>query len=63
MRKTADRLREEYNSDVVENWVYDDSQDTIKQKPVGLLAAPDMRWVNRPTFQQVVQVGVNHPGE
>lgn len=63
MRKTADRLREEYNSDVVENWVYDDSQDTIKQKPVGLLAAPNMRWVNRPTFQQVVQVGVNHPGE
>ncbi|BCU80465.1 penicillin acylase [Polycladomyces abyssicola] len=61
MRITADRLRKEYNSDDVENWVYDDAQDAIKQKPMGLLAAPDMRWVNRPTFQQVVQVGVKNP--
>lgn len=53
--KGATILRDKYPDD----WKYDSSRDSIKQTPVGLIAAPDMQWMNRPTFQQVVQVGVD----
>ena len=50
-------LAQEYGSDEVDSWVYDKSQDFIIQSPVGVAEAPPMEWVNRPTFQQVVQSG------
>jgi acyl-homoserine lactone acylase PvdQ/putative cell wall-binding protein len=38
-------------------WVYPADCDDIVQGAAGVVAAPPMRWVNRPTFQQVVQAG------
>ena len=50
-------LTQEYESDTLDDWVYDKEQDFIIQSPVGVAAAPPMEWVNRPTFHQVVQAG------
>jgi acyl-homoserine lactone acylase PvdQ/putative cell wall-binding protein len=50
-------LAEEYDSDDVADWVYDSSLDEIRQSPAGVPEAPRMQWQNRPTYQQVVQVG------
>jgi acyl-homoserine lactone acylase PvdQ len=50
-------LTEEYETDTIDEWVYDKSADFIIQSPVGVAAAPPMEWVNRPTFHQVVQAG------
>jgi hypothetical protein len=58
MEQAASDLEKEYGSKEVQDWMYDGSRDTIHQKAVGLMEAPQMQWVNRPTFQQVVQVGV-----
>jgi acyl-homoserine lactone acylase PvdQ len=58
LKEAADKLTEEYGSPDPDDWKYDAARDHIKQTPVGLIAAPDMQWVNRPTFQQVVQVGI-----
>lgn len=58
MEQAASDLEKEYGSKEVQDWVYDGSRDTIHQKAVGPMEAPQMQWVNRPTFQQVVQVGV-----
>ncbi|PTX64287.1 penicillin amidase [Melghirimyces profundicolus] len=63
LSKTSEELAKEYGSERVEDWVYDPSRDAIRQEAVGLVSAPDMAWVNRPTFQQVVQVGVPVQGE
>lgn len=46
-----------FGTDDVSRWVYDMDCDSIVQRAIGLTAAPDMEWINRPTFQQVVQVG------
>ncbi len=56
--QAADDLQEEYGSAEVKDWVYDKSRDHIQSQSLGVMATPDMDWVNRPTFQQVVQVGV-----
>lgn len=40
-----------------EGWVYRADCDDIIQVAGGVVSAPPMRWVNRPTFQQVVQAG------
>jgi acyl-homoserine lactone acylase PvdQ len=54
---TAEVLQEEYDSADVDDWVYDSERDEIIQVAGGVTAAPRMQWQNRPTFQQVVQVG------
>jgi acyl-homoserine lactone acylase PvdQ/putative cell wall-binding protein len=46
-----------FGSDNPEDWVYDDTCDNISQTPVGVTSVPDQPWINRPTFQQVMQVG------
>ncbi|WP_174731754.1 penicillin acylase family protein [Mesobacillus harenae] len=57
LSKAADHLEDEYGSARVDDWVYDSKRDEIIQSGVGLLSAPNMQWMNRPTFQQVVEVG------
>lgn len=57
MGETADALAEEYGSGNVNDWVYDSSRDEIIQETLGVIGAPNIQWMNRPTFQQVVQVG------
>ena len=46
-----------FGSDDPDDWVYDARCDDIDQSALGVVDAPDMQWVNRPTFQQVVQLG------
>lgn len=58
LEATAGDLQQTYGSAYVNNWVYDATKDEIIQEPLGAVEAPRMRWMNRPTFQQVVQVGV-----
>jgi len=41
----------------VSRWAYDMDCDDIVQTAIGLTGTPNMEWINRPTFQQVVQVG------
>jgi acyl-homoserine lactone acylase PvdQ/putative cell wall-binding protein len=57
LSSAGDALAEEYGSDDVDDWVYDAARDEIRQSPAGLPEAPRMQWQNRPTFQQVAQVG------
>jgi acyl-homoserine lactone acylase PvdQ len=57
LAQAAADLADEYESDSVDDWVYDAARDEIIQSAVGLVPAPNLRWQNRPTFQQVVQVG------
>jgi acyl-homoserine lactone acylase PvdQ len=57
LTEAADALEEAFGSAEVETWVYDDAQDQIPQRAIGLTAAPNMQWVNRPTYQQVAQPG------
>lgn len=61
LQNTADHLSKAYDSSNVDQWIYDASKDRIKQEPLGAVEAPTMPWMNRPTFQQVVQVGVPIP--
>ncbi|CAN5385414.1 hypothetical protein BH23ACT9_BH23ACT9_05290 [soil metagenome] len=47
----------QFGSPTVSDWIYGADCDNIVQRAAGVVAAPSMRWVNRPTFQQVVQAG------
>ena len=53
----GDALQAAYETDDVDAWVYDKSLDEIDQSAVGLPDAPNIPWINRPTFHQTVQVG------
>ena len=53
----ADALEAAFGSADVASWVYDDAQDEIVQSAVGIATLPNLRWQNRPTFQQVAQPG------
>ena len=46
-----------FGTPVPEDWVYNADCDNIIQSVLGVVGAPPMRWVNRPTFQQVVEAG------
>ncbi len=43
-------------------WRADPARDRIEFRPFGVASIPPMPWQNRPTFQQVVQVGAAPPG-
>ncbi|WP_370326070.1 penicillin acylase family protein, partial [Euzebya sp.] len=47
----------QFDTPEVEGWVYDSTCDEIIQVAGGVVSAPSMQWVNRPTFHQVVQAG------
>ncbi|MFC4077188.1 penicillin acylase family protein [Salinithrix halophila] len=56
LSEAAAHLEKEYSSASVDDWIYGSQRDAIRQSTLGALSLPDMGWVNRPTFQQVVQV-------
>jgi len=37
-------------------WSADPSKDAVIQRPVGVVSVPTIHWINRPTFQQAVQI-------
>ena len=47
----------QFGTSTVTEWVYPADCDNIVQSALGVVGAPEMRWVNRPTFQQVVESG------
>ena len=54
---TAAALEEDFGSAEVSDWQRVPADDAIVHSAVGVVTVPDIHWVNRPTFQQVIQVG------
>ena len=52
-------LEREFGSASVADWKRSPADDAIAHSAVGIATVPDLHWVNRPTFQQVVQVGTD----
>ncbi len=53
----AGRLQAEFASPTVSAWQRHPADDRINFAKIGVTGVPAMEWVNRPTFQQVVQIG------
>ena len=53
----AAELEAEFGSAAVGSWRRTVADDQIEFSALGLVSVPPMPWANRPTFQQVVQVG------
>jgi acyl-homoserine lactone acylase PvdQ len=54
--QAASSLATEFGSANVVDWKRKVSDDEIESSQVGIASAPPFEWINRPTFQQVVQV-------
>jgi len=50
-------LAERFGSSDPADWRVDPSAEQIEFEPYGLLMVDPAPWVNRPTFQQVIQFG------
>ena len=50
-------LQTEFSSPNVVDWKRVVSDDDIRSSAIGIATAPAFEWINRPTFQQVVQIG------
>ena len=61
LSRAASVLEAEFDTSSVSGWQRRPADDEIRFSAVGLTNVPPMRWVNRPTFQQVVQVGAPSP--
>ncbi|HET9444074.1 MAG TPA: penicillin acylase family protein, partial [Acidimicrobiales bacterium] len=57
MADAAAALEAEFSSAAVDDWRRTVADDAIEHAALGLVSLPPSPWVNRPTFQQVVQVG------
>jgi len=55
---TAADLETEFHSPLVASWKRQIADDEIRHTTVGVIGVPAIHWVNRPTFQQVVQIGL-----
>ena len=53
----AEQLQADLESPLVRDWRRIPADDAIVHTPTGVTTVPDIHWVNRPTFQQVVEVG------
>jgi len=53
---TAKLLETEFGSSSVDSWKRVIADDDIRHTAIGVVGVPAIHWVNRPTFQQVVQV-------
>jgi acyl-homoserine lactone acylase PvdQ len=49
-------LTTKFGSSNPDTWSADPSQDAVIQRAVGVVTVPAIHWINRPTFQQVVQI-------
>jgi hypothetical protein len=53
-----------YKDETCEDYEMPSSQwcyDAVRQRPVGAINQPLIHWINRPTFQQLVEVGSGCP--
>lgn len=55
----APELEADFGSAEVDDWRRVPADDAIVHSANGLTSVPDIHWVNRPTFQQVVEVGAS----
>jgi acyl-homoserine lactone acylase PvdQ len=61
LNDTVDALETEFSSTDPADWQADPAADQIEFQAFGLAAVDPIPWVNRPTFQQVVQVTSRNP--
>jgi acyl-homoserine lactone acylase PvdQ len=54
--QAATALQTEFNSANVADWKRQVADEDIRHSAVGVTKVPAIEWVNRPTFQQVVQI-------
>ena len=50
-------LQAEFADPHVANWRRAMDYEDVRHNAVGLTTVPAIAWINRPTFQQVVQIG------
>ncbi len=53
----AAALEAEFGSADVADWIRTVADDEVRHSAVGVTGVPAIHWINRPTFQQVVQLG------
>jgi hypothetical protein len=56
LSNTAPALQAEFGSPLVANWKRSIASDDVRSNAIGISTAPAFHWVNRPTFQQLVQI-------
>jgi acyl-homoserine lactone acylase PvdQ len=61
MGRAAQALDAKYASPDVANWKWALAEEDVRHSAAGVTEVPAIHWINRPTFQQVVQVGVAVP--
>jgi acyl-homoserine lactone acylase PvdQ len=54
--QAAADLQAEFSNPSVASWQRQIADEDIRQSPVGVTTVPAIHWINRPTFQQVVQI-------
>src|SRR6185503_5101302 len=52
-------LEAEFGSANVADWKRAIADEDVRQTAVGVTTVPAIHWINRPTFQQVVQIETN----
>jgi hypothetical protein len=55
LSETAPTLEAEFDSADVDTWQRTRADDAVRHQAIGVVGVPEIHWVNRPTFQQVVQ--------
>jgi hypothetical protein len=56
LEQAADDLEAEFGSPNVADWKRAIADEDVRQTAVGVTTVPAIHWINRPTFQQVVQI-------
>ncbi len=54
-------MNSEFNSPNVSDWRRQPSYEDVRHSAVGVTTVPAIHWINRPTFQQVVQINGAQP--
>ncbi|MCK6592608.1 MAG: hypothetical protein L6Q76_34060, partial [Polyangiaceae bacterium] len=56
MAQAAADLEAKYKKPGVADWKFDITEEDVRYTAVGVTSVPPQPWINRPTFQQVVQI-------
>jgi acyl-homoserine lactone acylase PvdQ len=57
LSQAAADLQTEFSSPNVADWKRAIADEDVHHTPAGITSVPAIHWINRPTFQQVVQIG------
>ncbi|HEY2775844.1 MAG TPA: penicillin acylase family protein [Candidatus Binatia bacterium] len=60
LQAAVNDLTTQFSSSDPSTWTVDSAGEEIEFRPFGLATVPGMPWINRPTFQQCVQVTAKH---